>query len=41
MKPGLARLGATAGRRVGVAEVVAWDSSQPHHLGQLISGSMA
>jgi len=33
VKPGLARLGATAGRRVGVAEVVAWDSSQPHHLG--------
>ena len=41
MKPGLGRLGAAVGRRVGVAEVVAWDSSQSLHLGQLISGSMA
>ena len=41
MKSGLARLGAAAGRRVGVAEVVAWDSSQSLHLGQLISGWMA
>ena len=41
MKPGLVRLGAAAGQRVGVAEVVAWDSSLPLHLGQLISGSMA
>ena len=41
MKPGLVRLRAAAGRRVGVAEVVAWGSSQPLHLGQLISGSMA
>ena len=41
MKPGLARRGAAAGRWVGVAEVVAWDSSQSLHLGQMISGSMA
>lgn len=41
MRLGLVRLGAAAGRRVGAAEVVAWDSSQPLHLGQLISGSMA
>lgn len=41
MKPGLARRSAAAGWWVDVAEVVAWDSSQPLHLGQMISGSMA